>query len=363
MGRPRGRPRRRDRRRRGPGAALRADDARPRHPRPRPRVLRRCSPAGARMAGRGGAARHVCHRRRPGNRPAGGYREGRHMSACVRRPRPPAAPASRPYPSRCRTAAAGAGRDGRVGRPRVRAATGRRRRARGRPRPAPRRRGAVARRHHPPARASVGIDVTVVTVFTADQEPGTPLSPLAEANHRAWGIGDAPFEERRHEDIRAASVGGSAAAPSTWGSSTPSTAGAPTATLLCRRRCRRRCPPRRRRHDDQPDRGRAAGHARRLGGARVFCPLSAATHVDHMLVRAAAESIVGAGAMTYYEEFPYVWWAFRVATPPPTLRHAAVDRPLGEDDVQRRIDAICCYPSQLAGLFPSRERHRPPGHR
>lgn len=199
-----------------------------------------------------------------------------------------------------------------------------------------------------------GVAVTVVTVFTADQEPGTPLSPLAEANHRAWGIGDAPFRERREEDVRAAAVLGYEAVH-----------------LGLLDAVYRRGPDGRPFYgDDVVDVGvdpdDAAAMTTRIAvalrdtlagleGARVFCPLSAATHVDHVLVRAAAESVVGAGAMTYYEEFPYVWWTFRRRDPSADafgMRPSIVT--LGEDDVQRRIDAICCYPSQLAGLFPSR---------
>jgi len=43
--------------------------------------------------------------------------------------------------------------------------------------------------------------VTVVTLCTADQPVGAPLSPLARRNHRSWAAGDQPFAARREEDL------------------------------------------------------------------------------------------------------------------------------------------------------------------
>ena len=51
--------------------------------------------------------------------------------------------------------------------------------------------------------ARAGTRVTVVTVFTADQSPGSALSPLAMRTHASWGVGDQPFEARRAEDAAA----------------------------------------------------------------------------------------------------------------------------------------------------------------
>ena len=85
---------------------------------------------------------------------------------------------------------------------------------------------------------------------------------------------------------------------------------------------------------------------------RIVAPLGVGGHVDHRLVRAAAERAFGA-SLLYYEEFPYVVWKLFA------LRRAgihgrsweALREPLSEEDIAARIAAIACYASQVSPLF------------
>ena len=110
--------------------------------------------------------------------------------------------------------------------------------------------------------------------------------------------------------------------------------------------------------------GLVAGLAQRFAGipgvregARVVAPLGVGGHVDHRIVRAAAERAFGS-ALLYYEEFPYIVWKLWA------LRRAgifgrsweAVRQPLAAADVATRIAAIACYASQVTPLFRTPER-------
>lgn len=197
-----------------------------------------------------------------------------------------------------------------------------------------------------------GTPVVLATVFTADPEPGS-LSRLARGHHRSWRLGPAPFAPRRDEDLAATGLLGVR----------PVHLGLVDALY--------------RRHPDGRhvyledivgvaiDPADAAREVTRiaeavgavldeLGPSRLLCPLGRAGHVDHALVRAAAERLAGREALVYYEEFPYVWWS------PRRLRGDDLTdglRPLvialDESDVAARIASIRQYGSQVTGLFPS----------
>jgi LmbE family N-acetylglucosaminyl deacetylase len=102
---------------------------------------------------------------------------------------------------------------------------------------------------------------------------------------------------------------------------------------------------------------RFAGAAGGSRAARIVAPLGVGGHVDHRIVRAAAERAFGA-ALLYYEEFPYIVWKFWA------LRRAgisgrsweAIAQRLAPEDVAARVAAIACYASQVTPLFRSPER-------
>lgn len=86
--------------------------------------------------------------------------------------------------------------------------------------------------------------------------------------------------------------------------------------------------------------------------ARIVAPLGVGGHVDHRIVRAAAERAFGP-ALLYYEEFPYiVWKLFALARAGIFGRPwEALRQPLAPPDVAARVAAIACYASQVSPLF------------
>lgn len=83
-------------------------------------------------------------------------------------------------------------------------------------------------------------------------------------------------------------------------------------------------------------------------------PMGMGRHVDHLLVRDAAEAVCKAEIL-YFEDFPYSRdSSVRLKTILWRLLIWRRDfKELLEDDVQAKVDAIRCYRSQLAAVFPS----------
>ena len=88
---------------------------------------------------------------------------------------------------------------------------------------------------------------------------------------------------------------------------------------------------------------------------QVVCPLAVGGHVDHRLVRLAAEREIE--GLLYYEDVPYA------------EKRGALRRALGnteawenrtveleESDLEAKIEACAAYRSQLAGLYKSADR-------
>lgn len=90
----------------------------------------------------------------------------------------------------------------------------------------------------------------------------------------------------------------------------------------------------------------------------ILAPLGVGGHVDHRLVRAAAE--LACRELACYEEFPYVawkWLALRRALVRPRQWRADT-LPLSPELFERRIEAICAYASQVPAMFRSVARLR-----
>lgn len=93
----------------------------------------------------------------------------------------------------------------------------------------------------------------------------------------------------------------------------------------------------------------------------VHVPLGAGGHVDHRLVRDWGRRLARTSdqiEVCYYEEYPYTREPgvieraladFAPATLEPVLR------PLDEDALQAKIEAIACYESQISTFWPDRE--------
>ena len=88
---------------------------------------------------------------------------------------------------------------------------------------------------------------------------------------------------------------------------------------------------------------------------RVLAPLSVGNHVDHQVTRLAAESCFGR-ELIYYEEYPYA------AEPGAVETIIAADRetwhsqtiPISEAAMEKKIEAIAAYASQMSTFFLDR---------
>lgn len=88
---------------------------------------------------------------------------------------------------------------------------------------------------------------------------------------------------------------------------------------------------------------------------RLVVPLTVGHHVDHLLVRQAAERAFAGEALLYYEDYPY-------AQQPGALDRVLGDRsgrqpivlPLSPQDLAAKVDAVLAFRSQLSTFFTDR---------
>jgi LmbE family N-acetylglucosaminyl deacetylase len=92
-------------------------------------------------------------------------------------------------------------------------------------------------------------------------------------------------------------------------------------------------------------------------GGQVFVPLTVGNHVDHHIVRQAAETWgAPVGELAYYEEFPY-------AEHPDALAAVLGDEkgwqpetvPLTADALHAKAAAVACYRSQISTFFTNED--------
>ncbi len=200
-----------------------------------------------------------------------------------------------------------------------------------------------------------GESVAVATFFTAD-EPAEPPSALAADLRRWWQLpAGAVMAARRAEDEAAVrSLGAEplhldlAEAPYRLDAS---------GGAVLRRRSRRSTA--RVAAGDEAAIASAAERIRALPEARlVAVPLGVGGHVDHLVVRRAAEA--SGRALAYYEEFPYSEWKWFA------VRRALGGRGGWSEEVlslapghfESRVRAILAYASQVPAMFRSEARLR-----
>lgn len=197
-----------------------------------------------------------------------------------------------------------------------------------------------------------GERVVMLSVCTADAPSDQVLSPSAQHEHWQWQLGDQPYVERRKEDERvAAQLGaetlhlglldaiyrhdgagvplyegkqfiGGQVHPWDWAHMYPALLDGLRHALIT------------------------------LQPARVFCPLTAGGHVDHVIVRRAVEKLCDPARVAYYEDYPY---AQKDANELARLLSDKAWKPhlieLTPDEIETRIAAIACYQSQLFAVF------------
>lgn len=198
------------------------------------------------------------------------------------------------------------------------------------------------------ARCRRGEAVLIATLAAGDSTH--VLSPLARELHTNWGIDDS-FRARREEDVAACRRLGA----DFWhgdGSDAiyrhDAATGEPVYQIL----------------NEVFGRVKTGDTALELWTEQirslppadaVFAPLGAGGHVDHQLVRLAAEAVAGR-RLGYYEDFPYASKFLavrRMTTPRRAWRPEVVA--LDEQDIRARCDASGLFYSQVGMLAGGRE--------
>jgi LmbE family N-acetylglucosaminyl deacetylase len=206
--------------------------------------------------------------------------------------------------------------------------------------------------------AQTGARVILATVFTADAPEAKHLTWLARRNLDSWQLGDAPFAVRCQEDFQAARVIGAEAVHLGFldamfrldSSGKPFYLHQMVEVPLCPKD----------EHQTgqliQQTLGRLTEQLNLPADARIFSPMGAGGHVDHILVRRAVEAVFPPEQVNYYEDFPYVLRASSNGPiqAPPGQKWVVTTVPLSPSEMDARIAAASCYTSQLPGLFPSR---------
>ena len=190
-----------------------------------------------------------------------------------------------------------------------------------------------------------GERVLVVTVFASAPDPGAPLSPFAQELHVRWGHPAGAVARRQEEDRAAVATLGAKAVH--W----------PYMDCIYRQTPAGRFPYASREalfgEVHPTERGLIVGVAARLAallqgwaGTAIYAPLGVGHHVDHQIVRQAAE---GSGhALTYYEDFPYAEDPQAVLA---QRRGRARLVMLSPEAVEAKIAAIACYRSQISTFW------------
>ena len=192
--------------------------------------------------------------------------------------------------------------------------------------------------------------VVVITIFGGTRRPDASLSWFARQLEARWGQEEST-ERRRAEDFRALALLGAEAvhwpyldciyrsAPdgripyadeaTLWGEIDPSDAAIVSEVA------------------DRIDRLVTAP------GGECYVPIAIGRHIDHRIVRKAAEG--SRHPLVYYEDFPY-------ARDPQAVRAALEHHhwepeliPLSEEALQAKAAAIACYASQISTFWTSPE--------
>jgi LmbE family N-acetylglucosaminyl deacetylase len=193
----------------------------------------------------------------------------------------------------------------------------------------------------------LGMSVEIWTVFAGIPRVG-PISKFAHLTHLMWGTGDAKqtVHQRREEDRQAAGILGVKTAYFNFLDCIYRRSY--DGSFLYPRSVTTEIVP-----EDRPLVKEIADLlTRRLRRDDVVvCPLAIGGHVDHVLVRRAAETL--GLPLVYYADIPYV-----LNTPAalePALSGFEVQvHPLSEEGVDAWLRAVVEYRSQLSSLFSGR---------
>jgi LmbE family N-acetylglucosaminyl deacetylase len=200
-----------------------------------------------------------------------------------------------------------------------------------------------------------GEGVLVLTVFAGTPAPNTPLSSFAQRLHSRWGNLVDAVAQRREEDLEALGLLGAAgrhfhyldciyrqtldghflyaSEEALWGKIHPA-----EGELLA----------------ELADRlsGLVLSQADTGGRApTLYTPLGVGLHVDHQIVRRAAE--LTGQTLVYYEDYPYAEdpAAIQAVLAMDDVQWQAELTPLSEEALEAKIAAIARYRSQLSTFW------------
>ncbi|MBX7213212.1 MAG: PIG-L family deacetylase [Thermoflexales bacterium] len=205
------------------------------------------------------------------------------------------------------------------------------------------------------ARGAAGVDVLAVTLCAGDTPPDLAASPAVRRVHDEWRLSGNPYAARRREDRRACRHLGACCLqlPLLDAVYRRDAAGR---MLYSRKFLGARIKPYDQRHHARAVEAALRDLHAKHPQARVFVPLAIGGHVDHVVVRAAAERVFELRQLRYYEDFPYV----ARATPEEitAATHGLIAQPfaLTRAALEAKVGAIALYESQLFALFRARER-------
>jgi LmbE family N-acetylglucosaminyl deacetylase len=195
-----------------------------------------------------------------------------------------------------------------------------------------------------------GARVLIVTVMAGDP-PADAANDYIASLHARWELGRDAAAQRRAEDLAACALLGADAlhldAPDCIYRLDPAT-GAPL--YVSDADIFGEIHP-----AEAPLAARIAGLLAGLPAAtQVYAPLTVGHHVDHLLVRAAAEQVWG-DALRYYEDYPYVQQPGKLdAVLGGAADWRAIVTPLDTDALDAKCAAISAFRSQLSTFFADR---------
>ena len=205
--------------------------------------------------------------------------------------------------------------------------------------------------------------VELVTVFTADPDPGQPLSPLAKQIHAGWKTERAPYEQRRKEG---AEIENHPSVALSW-LDIPEALYRNSKFDSFDQLMQQEGPP-----TADPAYQTVEARLEQIFSSEksttIFAPLGVGGHPDHRVVHAAVRTLARRRpnwTVWYYEDFPYVLdpraLKSRINAHPDRLRPTIVDV---RATLDRRVQLGAGYASQVAGIFgtPERMRHEMVGY-
>jgi LmbE family N-acetylglucosaminyl deacetylase len=195
-----------------------------------------------------------------------------------------------------------------------------------------------------------GERVAVFSVFAGTPEPGVPLSDYAQELHARWHQPEDAIEWRREEDVQALAVLG--AEPVHW------------RFLDC---VYRRSPDGDFLHTSEEAlsgeiHSSEAGLVKELAGriallpltpgGTLYVPLGVGRHVDHRIVRQAADR--SGRRLVYFEDFPYAGEQGALEEALATGCWGSELVTLSAEALDAKVAAIACYRSQISTFWVDR---------